>query len=77
VHWQNGLFAQNGGIEVPLLNAVVAAAIALTGHGAYSLDAALGLSWPQPVIWVVLALGVLGGFGNLAIRKTGASPQHV
>src|SRR5262245_58606902 len=46
VHWPHGLFAQNNGIEVPLLYAAVAAAIALTGNGAYSLDAALELSWP-------------------------------
>ena len=44
VHWQHGVFAQNNGIEVPLLYAVIAAAIGLTGPGAYSLDAALGLS---------------------------------
>jgi putative oxidoreductase len=77
VHWPNGLFAQNGGVEVPLLYAVIAAAIAFTGYGAYSLDAALGLSWSEPVIRVVLALGVLGGFANLAIRKTEAAPKAV
>jgi putative oxidoreductase len=77
VHWQHGLFAQNNGMEVPLLYAVAAAGLALTGFGAYSLDAALGLSWPQSVIWVALALGLLGGLGNLAIRKTGAAAQQV
>jgi putative oxidoreductase len=77
VHWQHGLFAQNNGMEVPLLYAVAAAGLALTGFGAYSLDAALGLSWPQSVVWVALALGLLGGLGNLAIRKTGAAAQHV
>ena len=40
VHWPNGLFAQNNGIEVPLLYSAAAAAIALVGNGAYSLDAA-------------------------------------
>ena len=69
VHWQHGLFAQNNGIEVPLLYATGAAAVALIGNGAYSLDAALGLSWPAEVIWVALALGVLGGFANLAVRR--------
>ena len=46
MHWQHGLFAQNNGIEVPLLYSVAAAAIALIGNGAFSLDAALGLTWP-------------------------------
>ena len=77
VHWQHGLFAQNNGIEVPLLYAVAAVALALTGFGAFSLDAALGLAWPAEVAWSALALGVLGGVANLAIRKTGAEAAHV
>ena len=44
VHWQHGLFAATNGIEVPLLYGVGAAALALTGPGAYSLDAWLGLT---------------------------------
>jgi putative oxidoreductase len=77
VHWQHGLFAQNNGYELPLINAVAAAAIALIGNGAYSLDAALGLSWRPEVVWVALALGVIGGFANLAIRKTAPTAAHV
>ena len=77
VHWQHGVFAQNNGVEVPLLYGAGAAAIALIGNGAYSLDAALGLSWPAEVIWIALGLGILGGFANLAIRKTTATAAHV
>jgi putative oxidoreductase len=77
VHWGHGVFAQNNGFEVPLLYGVTAAAIALIGNGAYSLDAALSLSWPAGVVWTVLALGVLGGLGNLAIRKTAPAAAHV
>jgi putative oxidoreductase len=77
VHWGHGVFAQNNGIEVPLLYSVGAAALALTGFGAYSLDAALQLSWSPEVIWAALALGVIGGAVNLAIRKTGPTEAHV
>jgi putative oxidoreductase len=77
VHWQHGVFAQNNGIELPLLYGVVALTLALTGYGALSLDAALALTWSEPVIWAVLAVGVIGGFANLAIRKTVPAPAHV
>jgi putative oxidoreductase len=77
VHWAHGVFAQNNGLEVPLLYAVTAAAIALIGYGAYSVDAMLQLTWSTGVVWTVLALGALGGFANLAIRKTGPAEAHV
>jgi putative oxidoreductase len=71
VHWANGVFATDNGIEVPLLYGVVMAGLALTGHGEYSLDAALGLTslWTPAVTWAVLAIGIVGGLGNLAIRR--------
>jgi putative oxidoreductase len=71
VHAANGLFAQNNGIEVPLLYGTVAVGLGLTGHGAYSLDAALGLAsvWTTGVSLAVLALGALGGVANLSLRR--------
>jgi putative oxidoreductase len=77
VHWQHGLFAQNNGIETPLLYAVGAMALALVGPGAYSLDALFRLSWSSEVAWIAILLGVLGGVANLAIRKTSAEAAHV
>ena len=63
VHWRNGLFAMSNGIEVPLLYATGALALALTGPGRYSLDAALGLgTLSRPAVaGIALALGILGG----------------
>jgi putative oxidoreductase len=71
VHLPGGIFAQNNGVEVPLLYATAAAALALTGFGAYSLDAALGLAsiWTPAVTLAVLAIGVVGGVANLALRR--------
>jgi putative oxidoreductase len=73
VHWQNGVFATTNGIEVPLLYATTAAALAFTGPGAYSLDGVLGLThlWTPAVTLFVLAIGIAGGIGNLAIRGLG------
>lgn len=71
VHWQHGLFAQNNGVEMPMLYGAAAAALALTGPGGYSLDAALGLTAlsSAATAWAALATGVLGGFANLAVRR--------
>ena len=71
-HWKNGLFATSSGIEVPLLYATVATALALTGPGRISLDTLLGLDsfWTPALSWAALAVGVIGAIGNLAMRRT-------
>ncbi len=77
VHWPNGLFASANGIEVPLLYGIGGATLALTGPGAFSLDALLGLSaaFTPAVDAAFLAAGVLGGAVNLALRrKTAPAP---
>jgi putative oxidoreductase len=76
VHWHNGLFVTSNGIEVTLLYAAGAFSLALTGPGLYSLDALLGLSpvWTPVVTAVVLALGILGGIANLALRRPSGQP---
>jgi putative oxidoreductase len=70
VHW-HGVFAADNGVEVPLLYGVIAAALAFTGPGLYSLDAALGIPapWSQSVSAAVLAIGALVGFANLSLRR--------
>ncbi|MGH7122967.1 MAG: DoxX family protein [Stellaceae bacterium] len=71
VHLPNGLFATKGGIELPLIYALGAVALALTGFGAFSVDAALGLQgiWTPALSLGVLAIGILGGVGNLLVRR--------
>ncbi|MGD0484554.1 MAG: DoxX family protein [Gemmatimonadales bacterium] len=71
VHGKNGLFAAANGIEMPLLYAVGAVALALTGPGLFSLDAALGISdiWTPALVLVVLGVGAIGGIGNLILRR--------
>lgn len=71
VHWAGGAFAMNNGVELPLLFAAGAAALALTGPGRYALDTLIGLGAlenPQ-LAFAALAVGVAGGFGNLLLRR--------
>src|SRR3982751_6395348 len=55
VHWEHGLFAGKNGIEVPLLYAAPAFALALTGYGEFSLDAVFGYAgrWATTFTWIV------------------------
>src|SRR3954447_23819149 len=71
VHWQHGVFAQNNGIEVPLLYGTAAAGLALGGYGAYSIDALLGLTslWTESFSLGIFVLGIIGGAANLALRR--------
>jgi putative oxidoreductase len=74
VHWPHGVFATTNGIEVPLLYGTGAVALALTGPGAYSLDALVGLTpyWTPAVTWGAVVLGAISGLANLAIRRPAA-----
>ncbi len=74
VHLRHGFFAEGGGFEYPLVLAVSAAAVALSGPGRYSIDHVLGWSlsgWR----WFVASVGVgviaagLAGLSRLTRRE--------
>jgi putative oxidoreductase len=75
VHWGHGLFAASNGIEMPLLYAAGGLALALTGPGAYSLDALWGLQslWTPVVSWTAIAVGIGGAVVNLLARRAPAT----
>ncbi|HYI67827.1 MAG TPA: DoxX family protein [Candidatus Limnocylindrales bacterium] len=62
VHWPNGFWASNGGIEFPLAFLVGAFAVQVLGPGEWSLDALLPLDtlYEPSVRWVILAIAVAG-----------------
>lgn len=71
VHGDKGLWATNGGYELPLTNAIIAMALGFTGAGSFSFDNALGLGlhgW----VWGIgaLVLGLIGAGIQLARRES-------
>jgi putative oxidoreductase len=74
VHWKGGLFAGTNGIEVPLLYATGALALAFTGPGPFSLDTILGIdqTWTPALKLAAVAVGVVGGVVNLQARRRSA-----
>jgi len=77
-HWQQGFWAGGGkvGIEFPVALAAGALAVALAGGGSWSLDAALGLSYPDWLLPAWLAITAVGAALALASRATFAPPPQ-
>ncbi|MGW0902142.1 DoxX family protein [Streptomyces sp. NPDC002853] len=84
VHAPNGFFSQAGGYEYPAFLGMVAATLAVTGPGAYSLDSSLGhsfnRSWMVPAALAGTALGVLVSVGsrakNVRERESVSAPDE-
>jgi len=71
VHWSNGIWNSNGGIEFPLTLAVVAAALAYAGAGSWSVDAAIGWApYGNFIGTATAAAGVAFGLAAYASRHT-------
>ena len=70
VHVRKGLWNTSGGMELPLVYAIVALALGFTGAGAFSVDRLLGLDLAGPAYGAVaLVLGVFAGLYALAVRR--------
>jgi len=72
LHLGKGLFAATNGIELPLLYSAASVALALTGPGLLSVDAAIGLTSTPALALIAIAIGVVGAVVNLALRRNPA-----
>jgi putative oxidoreductase len=75
---RNGLWAHLGGNEVPVVYAFLAAVLAFTGPGRYSLDHGLGLTALTGIGWSVAAVvvGVLAAVPMLVRRRAALHPHN-
>jgi putative oxidoreductase len=72
-HWKNGFFASKGGYEYALTLLVGGLVLGLTGPGLYSLDALLGIAFPNALIFGVLAVvAVLLDLVGIALKNNAA-----
>lgn len=72
VHLPRGFWVTNGGYEFNLALIAAVAALALTGPGAYSLDAALGVHLPEPISLIAGTIALIIG---VAVTLLSRSPQ--
>jgi len=81
VHWPHGFFSTKGGLEFNLSILAAVAAIAIAGPGAYSLDAALRISFPEPIVLIVgtilLLIGVAVALGTRAPEAAAETKPQV
>jgi len=72
VHLPKGFWVSKGGYEFNLALIAAAAALALTGPGAYSLDQALGIHLPEPLTLLVGTIALIAGVTVTLVTR---SPQ--
>ena len=69
VSWENGLFTQRGGYELPLLIGLGAAGLGLTGAGTLSLDDATGHALDRPWLAAAAFVATAGVTGAVIARR--------
>jgi putative oxidoreductase len=74
VHWPKGFWNSKGGFEFNLSILAAATAIAIAGPGAYSLDALLRISLPEPL---TLIAGTVLVVASVAVAIATRAPQPV
>lgn len=69
VHWQNGFFNSQSGIEFPLLLGLGAAAVGVAGGSAVGMDSYVGFALAPSVGVAVVVAGVVAGFVVLTVPR--------
>ena len=75
VHAKQGLWATNGGYELPLTNALVAAGLAFTGAGSWSLDHAFDIPWTRGAGAGIWALALAFAAAGISLTRRSKALQ--
>jgi putative oxidoreductase len=78
VHWKNGFFTGNGGLEFPFLLGTIAVVVAATGPGRFSLDRALHIDDNLSGLWWgvgVAAIAIASAAFVVTALKTAKAPD--
>ena len=76
VHWRNGLWNANQGLEYPLVLLIIALVLGLMGPGSYALDPVLNVALPMPQTFVIgLAVVLIGVILAFISGRRMAQPQ--
>jgi putative oxidoreductase len=79
VHLPKGFWVTKGGFEFNLTLIAAAAALALTGPGAYSLDSALRIHLPEPITLIAGTIALIAGVTATLLSRsqpeTATKPQ--
>lgn len=75
VHAGKPIWNTSGGAELPLLYLSAATALALTGPGRFSLDKALGIKVPAPLVGLAVAGVAAGVAASLMMREPQAQQE--
>ncbi|MHB0869906.1 MAG: DoxX family protein [Chloroflexota bacterium] len=67
-HWGKPIWASEGGGELPVTNIAIATTLTLTGPGRFSLDRALGIRLPLPLVALTMVATIAGVVVALASR---------
>jgi putative oxidoreductase len=80
-HLPNGFWNVAGGYEFPLVLVATFVAISLIGPGIYSVDNVIGITLPEPLTWLIVAIvaavGAGAAFARSQIRPAGRQRPEV
>ncbi|MBI1729650.1 DoxX family protein [Candidatus Acetothermia bacterium] len=74
-HLSKGVWASQGGYELPITNLVIGAFIGMNGAGAYSLDYLFGISLPDSIYAIAQIVVLLGVIPSLVQMQQGAKAK--